>query len=496
MKIELLGALDYNKLKTMLGEKVDKPDEIINEIKNLENERRGQIVSSAARLSRFPGNVFEVLEMTESNTFEKNLNFIKRVTKMGHDSITDHDYTVFAIQDVSPVIEQTIIAERFCSFTIKSRREVDFSNVGFYTPDFHDEEGNVLQNNEEIKKEYQEYMKSLFESYSEIEALEVPKEDARFVLPYSYYSNILMGVDAHTLRDMIIKFTKTKYSKIQELREFGETLYEIAKEHISYIIDAIDSYEGELKDPVEEFLNSKIELSKRNYEVLDKVKLLNCTANIDDGILVSAIMRRYQFDLEKSKEVYEKLVSENPEFKKELMKKIAFEGDKLELTQVNFEFQVPLSFAVLTHLTRHRTHHIMVPDFVPNIDLTQYKVPPKIAVKCKEKFEKIFENNVKMYNHFKEDYKITEEDLVYFVLSGNTVNIVTNMDGRTVKHVLGLRECTKAQWETREMAINMHKEIDKIEGASIFSSILGPTCTTQGFCKEGKESCGRINNLK
>ena len=143
MKIELLGMLDYEKIKTELKEKVKNVDEVIDMLKKNETEKRAQIVSSAGRLSRFTGNVFDVLEMSENNSFEKNLKFIKRVTGMGHDSITDHDYLVFAIQDVSPVIEQIIIAERFCSFTIKSRREVDFSNVGFYTPNFHDDNGNV-----------------------------------------------------------------------------------------------------------------------------------------------------------------------------------------------------------------------------------------------------------------------------------------------------------------------------------------------------------------
>ena len=76
------------------------------------------------------------------------------------------------------------------------------------------------------------------------------------------------------------------------------------------------------------------------------------------------------------------------------------------------------------------------------------------------------------------------------------VNVITNMDGKTLKHILALRECTKAQWETREMATNMHAEIDTLKGADEYSAILGPSCVTQGYCKEGKESCGRINNIK
>ena len=88
----------------------------IEEIRALEIERRTNIVATAGRLSRFAGTVFEILETIEGRDFEKNVEFAERVISMGHDSISDHDYCVFAIQDVSPVIEQTIIEERFSSF--------------------------------------------------------------------------------------------------------------------------------------------------------------------------------------------------------------------------------------------------------------------------------------------------------------------------------------------------------------------------------------------
>ena len=162
MKVELIGAFDYAKLKEKLKGKVSDIDRLIEQLHNMEVERRLEIVSTAGRLSRNKGNVFDVLGISENNSFDKNLSFIKRVVKMGHDSITDHDYLVFAIQDVSPVIEQTIIAERYSSFTIKSRREVDFSKVGYYVPDFHDINGNLLENNEEVKDEFIKHEKSLF----------------------------------------------------------------------------------------------------------------------------------------------------------------------------------------------------------------------------------------------------------------------------------------------------------------------------------------------
>ncbi len=498
MEVELIGSLDYNKLGEFLRKKGYKEDEIKDIIKyiiELSINRKSEIVSAAGRLSRFFGTVSEILKLSEEKTFEQNVKFIKMVCGMGHNSITDHDYCVFTIKNVTPIIEQIIIDERFSSFTIKSRREVNFSNAGHYTPIFRDRNYKVFPNNaENLRLEYNYYADSLFKEYSNFLQKGMDKEDARFILPYSYYSNIIMGVDAHTLKDMIIKFTKTKYSKIAELCEFGKNLYQIAKDNIPYIINEIDNTPLHIEDSVDSYLSNNVVCEK--YKIIDEPRLLNYSDNIDDMILLSSIMRRYQYSFEHAKKVYEKACNSNPNFRVELMRKIAFESDGKELAQVNFEFQIPLSYAVLTHLTRHRTHPIMVPDFTSS-DLTQYKIPPKIQnnKELLDEYKLIFEKNYEIYKRFKEG-GVCDEDLIYFILSGNMTNVITNFDGKTLAHILGLRECSKTQWETRNMANAIHRKIQNLESAKLFSSILGPTCETQGFCKEGKESCGKVLYLK
>lgn len=499
MEIKLLGALDYQKVDKLLEESLpnqEEREELLKNLKQLEKARRSELVASAGRLSRAAGTVLDIVGLSESKSFEQNVAFANRVISMGHDSISDHDYCLFAIKDVSPLVEQTIIEERFASFTIKSRREVDFSKVGFYVPNFYNKEGSLSPYNEVLQKKYQEHMQMLFDTYSTLKEKGIPQEDARFVLPYCYHSNIIMGMDAHALKDLIIKLTKTKDANITELRELGENLYKIVEENMPYLISEIDKVKPKKQDPVEAYLEGII--PNKNYEVLAKTKLLNHSyKDIDDSILISALMDRYQYNEEKARTIYEMASSVNPNFKKELMQKIAFESDGKELTQVNFQFQIPLSLAILTHLTRHRTQSILPPDFVPNIDLEQYKVPPTIAKnpQTKEIFDTVFALNSEMYQCFKQEYDIREEDLVYFALSGNTVNTITNMDGKTLKHILALRECTKAQWETRQMASSLHDEIRKLPTAQVFETILGPTCVTQGICNEGKECCGKVYAL-
>ena len=112
-----------------------------------ESELNGRIkkVAAAGKISRSPGNVFEVIDSCDD--YESNLKLVKRIIKMGHKSIIEHDYLVFALNDVTPIIEQTIIGYRLTSFTIKSRREVDFRTAGFYVPEFRNKAGEIHEKN-------------------------------------------------------------------------------------------------------------------------------------------------------------------------------------------------------------------------------------------------------------------------------------------------------------------------------------------------------------
>lgn len=178
-------------------------DSIVNEIKSLEISRHNEVVASARSLSRFKGDVNEILAIREDKILEQNTKYAGNIMGMGHYSISNHGYLVFSIKGVTPIIEQIIIEERYAFFTIKSRREVDFSKVGYYISKFRD----YIEDNS-LYDEYKDYMDDLFMKYKYFADRGISLEDARFILPYSFYSNIIMGVDVHTLMNMIIKYTK------------------------------------------------------------------------------------------------------------------------------------------------------------------------------------------------------------------------------------------------------------------------------------------------
>lgn len=465
MKVELLGGCTKDQLE--------------NRIRN---------ISAAGKLSRFPGNVFEVLESCDN--YEENLKMVKRIIKMGHKSIIEHDYLVFAICDVSPIIEQTIIGNRLTSFTIKSRREVDFRNVGYYVPEFRDKQGNIHPQNEQLKEKYKKGMKKLFNSYGDFVDNGINVEDARFILPYSYHSNIIMGLNARELEKMAIWLLHGSPSKISEVKELGTKLYEIIKEHVPYLVDNMEKQIDSENDF--EYLESMSE--RPDIEIVNKTKLVHYTPDADEQVLLSNIMYHYQCSTEKAKEILNNMQQKDANCKEKMMKNILNKEERRELEQVCFTFQIPISLSILTHITRHRMHSLLVPEFTPMWNLHNYIVPDTIKQneKLKQLYIEIAEQNIKLYEEFRAA-QVMEEDLVYFYIGGQMCNIVTTMNARNVQWICRMRCCNKAQWQVNRIAKDMAQQVKEV--APLIGTGLGPTCVTNFVCNEGRESCGLIDKI-
>lgn len=466
MKIELIGGYEKNELETRI-----------------------QKVATAGKLSRFAGNVFEVLE--SCNDYEKNLKLIKRIIGMGHKSIIEHDYLVFAICDVTPIIEQTIIGNRLTSFTIKSRREVDFRTAGFYVPEFRNTELKVHEKNEELKEKYISHMKYLFNTYGDIVDSGVNVEDARFILPYSFHSNIIMGLNARELEKMVTSFLYGPLSKISELKELGNKLLEIIKESVPYLENIIENHETETASPFE-YMESLA--TRPEIKIVDKPVLISYTPNPDDVVLKSSIMYHFQCSESEANDILKKSEQKDSEYKEKSMDIILHKEERRELEQVNFTFQIPISLSILTHLTRHRMHSLLVPEFLPMWNFENYIVPA--TIKAKPELEKMFVNahdvNVKVFEEFKK-LGVAEEDLIYFYIGAQMLNVVTTMNGRTLQWILRLRCCNKAQWQIRAIAKEIAKQVSNV--APLLGKGLGPTCMTDLVCYEGKECCGLIDKI-
>ena len=174
-----------------------------------------EVCASAARISTTQGDALELFEKAQGNP--KNQDLIGKVLRSGHRSVIEHAVFSIALQNVSVYVEQYFIECRLASFTVKSRRYVDFSGFGYYIPPAL--EGPALA-------DYGGYMDGLFSAYQELLELDIPKEDARFLLPYAFCSNFYCTLNARELVRLIQSIRSGRGESVPELLDIARQLAE------------------------------------------------------------------------------------------------------------------------------------------------------------------------------------------------------------------------------------------------------------------------------
>ena len=96
------------------------------------------MIASGGRISTMDGTAGEIYAKSLAAGQEKNEKLIGKVLSSGHTSVLEHCYVNLSFENVSVLAEQFLIEFRLASFTVKSRRYVDFSKAGYVSPAFAD----------------------------------------------------------------------------------------------------------------------------------------------------------------------------------------------------------------------------------------------------------------------------------------------------------------------------------------------------------------------
>jgi thymidylate synthase (FAD) len=245
-----------------------------------------------------------------------------------------------------------------------------------------------------------------------------------------------------------------------------------------------------------------------------KVQLLSYTPEPEK--LVAAAAKLCYSDLAAG-EILTDLSEEGTEkFIKMLMKL----GHQSPVEHINFSFSVEGVSRTLTHqLVRHRlaSYSQRSQRYVTEGQF-QYIIPPEIRKneKACELFINAMEKDQKIYDEitellYKEHYlrltkegldensakksamKQSIEDARYVLPNACETKIMITMNARTLMHFFEVRCCERAQWEIREMALMMLKEVIKVS-PNIFRN-CGPGCI-KGPCPEGPMTCGKMIEIR
>lgn len=431
-----------------------------------------RIPACAGRISTQPGTAMEIFEASAGN--EKNASLISKVTRSGHNSTVEHTYINLAFQNVSVTVEQFIIEFRLASFTVKSRRYVDFGDSGYYIPRFESKSA-------EIK--YLNHMEYLFSEYQYMLENGISKEDARFILPYSLFSNFYCSLNAREFLHMLYAMVFGRGAAYPEIYALGMSLLDQARERVPGIMTDFEARRPSKRDiPYFDYSAGEAAYSDSLTE------LISYTPDAEKCIARTALIAGANLPSERINEI----VADKREVRS-IIEKVVASGRPRALESAVFTFRINgVSLSGITHFARHRMQSIDIPPLTLT-DRRRYIMPPAISENAglKARYGAAFAKTAGLYDDLKAE-GTAPELLVYCQLSGNALDIVTTMNARELELFLRLRTCNRAQWEIREYACEMLSKLREV-CPDVFRN-FGPSCFVDR-CPEGTLTCGKASEV-
>ena len=126
-------------------------------------------------------------------------------------ALREHVIYMFEIEDVSRVTTHQLIRHRLASYDQESQRFSAASKESFVIP-------YTISSNPEALELYNRITKLCAETFEKLVALGVPKEDARYIMPHSIKTKLVMTLSANSLMHIVeLRMTQQAQWEIREL---------------------------------------------------------------------------------------------------------------------------------------------------------------------------------------------------------------------------------------------------------------------------------------
>jgi thymidylate synthase (FAD) len=174
-----------------------------------------------------------------------------------------------------------------------------------------------------------------------------------------------------------------------------------------------------------------------------------------------------------------------------VLKTILESGHLSTLEHASYTFAIDGVSRAMTHqLVRHRlaSYNQQSQRYVSYAEEPQFIVPPDVVADpvALERFNAATAAAFDAYRAMI-DAGVAAEDARYLLPNAMETKIVVTMNARELLHFFELRCCKRAQWEIREVALEM-LELAVPMAPYIFMD-AGASCR-RGPCREGKMTCG------
>jgi len=147
-------------------------------------------IATAARICYAPVDADELFRTLSDEEVEKLVNLI---IKSGHLSAVEHAVFTFAVDGISRACSHQLVRHRMASFNQQSQRYVKYSHgLGFITPP-------AIDGNSSAKDKFDKLNDMALRIYRELLEEGIKAEDARYVLPNSTETKLVVTMNAREL---------------------------------------------------------------------------------------------------------------------------------------------------------------------------------------------------------------------------------------------------------------------------------------------------------
>ena len=161
------------------------------EVKLVNYTKQPEITVASAARTCFRDKTYESIceELKEEEDIER---IIKEVIIRDHLSVLEHISFTFSISGVSRVLTHQLVRHRIASYSQLSQQRTDSSELEFTIPP-------EIKNNSELAEEYKEVVENCKELYKRLVRSGISHGSARYVLPSSFNTKIMVTMNARSL---------------------------------------------------------------------------------------------------------------------------------------------------------------------------------------------------------------------------------------------------------------------------------------------------------
>ena len=154
------------------------------------------------------------------------IKLVEHLYKNGHHSVFEHIYFTFKIEGISRACSHQLVRHRHCSFTQRSQRYCSEEGFCVISP--------LSIRKVDVNYGYYDLMDTIELCYDELQALGVPNEDARYILPNACETSLYLSCN---LRELIHIANERLCTRAQwEIRELVKQMVALVDPQIRFML--------------------------------------------------------------------------------------------------------------------------------------------------------------------------------------------------------------------------------------------------------------------